>query len=810
MFKNNLKIAFRSLRKNKVYSIITLVGLTVGIAAALLIFRMVNYELSFNKNFENYDRIVRVVYMEENADDGDHWGTCTPLPAMDAMQETVSQFAEMSRMHEFWATLSVPNPDGGAPLKKFNMEEGETAFFTEPSFFQIFDVEWLAGESETALIEPNVIVLTEEYALKFFDDAESAMGKEMLIDNVVPVVVKGVIADFPTNCDFPIPFLSSWETFKSHPEEFFYSEQWGSCSSNNQVYALMHDPAQTEVANEILAKVGAEEYTGHTGFQEKKHVTQPLSDLHHNEDLSHSGTHRVAHSRLRILGGIGVLILIMACFNFINLTTAQSSLRAKEVGVRKTLGSGRKELFSQFMSETGLIVFGAVILGVNLATICAPLLKHVSDVPDELPFLANPMVWGFLGIVSVGVTLLAGIYPSLALASFKPVEALRSKASQTKWAGAPLRKSLVVLQFVIAQALIIGAIVALNQLDYIRSRDLGFSQKLVYNFGVNVDESALSRQSALKQELLDIPTVETVSFSSDQPFSGNTWAQNFRWASRPEDENFSITMKFADPEFQTTYGLDMVAGKWYDASDTIRQCVVNETLLRKLGNVDPNEAVGLDLLLGGSQPVQVTGVVKDFHTHSLHQEQRPLMITTLKNYYWNVSVKIRPDDIAGTVAAMQKSFDKVMPEQVFDGTWFDERIAAFYEDENRLASTCKGFGFLAILISCLGLFGLAAHAAQQRVKEIGVRKVLGATTANIVGLLSKDFLRLVLLALVVATPIAYYFMENWLQDFAYRIDIKWWVFALAGILVTAIAFMTVSFQSIKAALVHPVKSLRSE
>ncbi len=809
MFTNNLKVAWRNLRKNKTYTAITVIGLTVGITAALLIYRMVSYELSFNKNFENYDRIVRVVTKVERPGQEESYSVCIPIPAMQVMEETVGQFEAMSRVKELWVTLSQPDPNGGPPLKKFNMEPNTTAFFVQPSFFQIFDLDWIVGDAQTALAEPNTIVLTKSWAERFFDGPEVALGQTLLMDNVAAVTVKGVVADLPSNCDFSVPFFSSYTTLQTHADYFFYDEEWGSCSSNNQVYALLSDKNQMDAANDVLAKVGQEEYADRRSKRKRTHHLQPFSDLHFDERLQHSGTHIISKSRLRILGGIGILILIMACFNFINLATAQSSLRAKEVGVRKTLGGQRSQLIGQFMSETALIVGLAVVMGVNLAAICAPLLKHVSDVPDALPFLTNPMVWGFLAITTIAVTLLAGLYPSMVLSKFKPVTALRNKVSKGKMGGVTIRKSLVILQFVIAQALIISAIITLLQLDYIRTQDLGFSKDLVYTFSIGIDSSTIAKQAAIKQEILQIPTVEAVSFSSDQPFSGNTWANNFRWASRPEDEPYSVTLKFCDADYQKTYGLNLLAGKWYPPSDTIRKGVINHTLLRKLGLNDASEAIGQHIQHGG-RSVLITGVAEDFHTHSFRQEHMPLLMTPRRGFYWEAGVKIRSGDLANTTAAIQKAFDKILPEQVFTGRFLDEFIAEFYEDDDRLAATCKGFGILAILISCLGLLGLAAHAAQQRIKEIGVRKILGATASSIVGLLSKDFLKLVALALVVASPLAYYFMKKWLDDFVYRIDIEWWVFAIAGLLVVAVAFFTVGFQGLKAALANPIDSLRSE
>lgn len=812
MFQNHLKIALRTLRKNKVYTAINLIGLTVGLAAALLIFRMVNYELSFNKGFANYDRIVRVTSVVKTSEEGESYNVCIPIPAMDAIETTMSQFSAMSRVHEMWSNITVPNPSGGAPLKKFAPDQGQTAFFAEPYFFQVFDFQWLAGDATTALNEPGAIVLTKSWADKCFDGWQNAMDKTVLIDNRIPATVKGVVADLPDNVDFNFPYLVSYETLKSNATYFFFDEdQWGSCSSNNQIYALLNDALQFEAANTLLATVGKEEYSNEQGVQKRFHVLQPLSDLHYNENYSHSGHHRTSKSRLRVLGSIGVLILIMACFNFINLATAQASLRAKEVGVRKTLGSMRGQLIGQFMSETGLIVVGAVFLGIAIATACSPLLKYISDVPDTLPFLSQPIIWIFLAGTTILVTLLAGLYPALALAGFEPVRALKNNVSNSRFGGVAIRKSLVVLQFVIAQGLIIGAIITILQLDYIRSRDLGFSDDLVYTFGFNNDSTTVARQTALKQRLLAIPTVEAVSLNSDQPLSGNTWSSNFRYSTRPEDEPYGITLKMADADYQKTYGMELVAGRWVAPSDTMREAVVNETLLKKLGIANPEEVLGEHITIWGSRKLPIVGVTKDFHTHSLRQNHLPLMIITDKTLYSETGVKIRPgSDITSTTAAIKAAFDEVLPEQVFTGSFLDENIAQFYEDDNRLAATCKAFGVLAILISCLGLFGLATHAAAQRIKEIGIRKVLGASVSGILSLLSKDFLTLVLVALVVASPIAWLLMNKWLDNFVYRITISWWVFVVAGILAVLIAFVTVSFQSIKAALANPVKSLRNE
>ncbi|MEK7253253.1 MAG: FtsX-like permease family protein, partial [Bacteroidota bacterium] len=343
----------------------------------------------------------------------------TPIPAGKALISTISQFEKKSRIKEVWATLTVANPAGGAPLKKFSTSDEETAFFVEPDFFQIFDLQWLAGDPASAVNEPNTIVLTKSWAEKCFDNWQNAIGKTVLIDNIYPVQVTGVVENLPDNCDFTMPFLISYATIKGKERYFFQGDaDWDSCSSNDQVFAMLFDPSQMPAASAAVGKIGEKEYADKNGKQHRFHQLQPLSGLHYDDRYNNSGTHIIPKSRLKVLSSIGILILVLACFNFINLATAQASLRAKEVGVRKTLGGRRGQLVSQFMSETGIIVLISVLLGANLAAIAAPLLKFVSHVPATAVFMSSPMIWLFLAATAVVVTLLAGLYPSLALAGF--------------------------------------------------------------------------------------------------------------------------------------------------------------------------------------------------------------------------------------------------------------------------------------------------------------------------------------------------------------------------------------------------------
>ncbi|HRI60782.1 MAG TPA: ABC transporter permease, partial [Saprospiraceae bacterium] len=770
----HLKLALRNLSNNRLYSAINILGLAIGIAASMLIFRLVHYELSFNKGYKNIDRIVRVVTVTKNPEEGEGYTTGIPIPAMDAIQNTVTQFEHFTRIKEIWPTISVPDATDGAASRKFNTDnDHEIGFFAEPAFFNIFDWQWLSGDPGTALNEPNTIVLTQKMAEKCFDSWQLALGKTLLMDNAVLLTVRGVVANAPVNSDFQCHVIVSYETLKKNKDLYFYSNDWGSTSSNDQVYALLHDPGQFAAANAVLASVGQKEYQDDNPHFSKKHELQRLADLHYDDRFGANGSHVVSKSRLWVLSLVGLLIVVMACFNFINLATALAARRSKEVGVRKTLGGSRTQLMRQFMGETALLVVFAVALGAVLAAILTPQLKHISEVPDSLPFFADPVIWLFLLATTVVVSILAGFYPALVLAGFNPAKALKSNTTPKGAGGGSLRKSLVVLQFVIAQGLIIGTLVTVSQLDYIRKMDLGFQPDLVYNVHVNYDSISGPRYETFKQKLLQLPGVESACFGNDVPSSGNTWSSNFAMGRGAQDAMFNTSIKYCDSDYFKTYGLQLVAGRNLEPSDSMREAVVNQTMLRKLGIRDPNEVLGKELRLGGRRWMTVVGVVEDFNSHSLHQELEPITMTTRKEFYYVAGVKIRPENMAATTVAIQKVFDQTFPEQVFDGEYFDESIAEFYRDESRFSLTCKGFALLAILISCLGLFGLASLIAVQKTKEIGIRKVLGASVGSVVGLLSRDFLLLVLIAFAVAAPLAWWGMNQWLQDFVYRVDIGW-------------------------------------
>jgi len=815
MIQNYFKLALRHLSKNRTYAAINILGLAVGVAACLLIFRLVHYELSFNAFYEKSDRIVRIVTNDKSDTEGEFYTSGIPTPAMDEMQQTVSQFAQFTRIRTTWPTITAPDASGAvnaATGRKFiTDDEHETGIFAEPAFFQIFNWEWLSGDVKTALAEPNMVVLNKTMAEKCFGNWQLALGQTVLMDNAVLLKVSGVVEDSPKNSDFQCHVIVSYETLKKNAETYRYSTDWGSTSSNDQAFALLQDRNQFAAAATTLAQVGQESHYKKSQRFQRVHVLQPLSEIHYDDRYnSPAGTHQTRKSRLWVLSCIGLLVLAMACFNFVNLATAQAAARSREVGVRKSLGGSRRQLVAQFMGETAVIVALAVVAGVALGALCAPLLGLISNVPNEQPFLGDPAIWLFLIATAVVVSVCSGFYPALVLSGFEPVRALKNSITSRTVGGVSLRKALVVSQFIIAQALIIGTLVTVSQMDFLQKMDLGFKPNLVYVIeGVSSDSVNLPRFERFKTDLKAIPAVESVSFSSDVPSSGNNWASNFAFNST-EDAPFSTYLKMVDADYFETYGLRLVAGRMIQPSDTAREYIINEHMLRKLGISDPQEALNKKFRMGGNEPKPVVGVVADFTANSAHEEMKPMAIFSYKEFYGVVGIKMRPENIKTTTTEIQRLFEQTFPEQVFDGQFMDDRIAEFYRDEARFSALCKGFAGLAILISCLGLYGLATLTAVQRTKEIGIRKVLGASIGSVVGLLSKDFLLLVLLAAIIAVPLAWYAMSAWLQDFVYRTPLSWTLFAGTILLSLAVALLTVGLRTWSAARANPVRSLRSE
>ncbi len=806
MFRNYVKIAFRNLVRHKAFSVINIAGLAIGIASCLLLFTVVKYELSYDTFQPNYSRIHQVVTQTKTQDEF-FYTPGIPFPALEALRLDFPELTIGALCANYGSQVTVEGEKNSTnPPKKFIEETG--FFFCDPQFFKVFHYDWLLG-SPDHLKEPNVTALTQKIAIKYFGDWENAVGKFLKLDNNVTVKVIGIIKDLPANTDYPLGIVTSFETVKSNPVTYFYSTEWGAITSNFQVFMLLPRSSAAQEVNSRLLAFSKKNYTQKSDRSEQTNFLHPLSEAHFDKRFESLSDHIIEKSTLWTLALIGLFIIVMACINFINLSTAQAVGRSKEIGIRKVLGGYRWQLFGQVMMETVMIVLLSVLLAVGIASVCLPFIKHVASINEPLNFLNLPTVLFLLGLI-VTVTLLAGLYPAIILSGFNPVLALKNKITSATVGGISIRRGLVISQFAISQVLIIGTIIAITQMQFVKNADLGFSKEAVLIINSNNDSTARARQESYKQKLLQIPGVRAVTFSSDVPSSQNNAGTNFGFDHKPAPE-FTLYTKFGDEDYFKTFGLQMVAGRGFNKSDSINEVVVNETLTKKLGIKAPAEMIGKEIRFGGRGNWKtIVGVVKDFKTNSLKEDIKPLAIASLKRRYGVTAVKLSSVNIPKTRAAVEDAWNQSYPEYAFTSNYMDENIAEFYKQDTQLSLLYKIFAGIAIIISCLGLYGLVSFMAIQKTKEIGVRKVLGASVRNIIFLFSKEFTLLIFIASLLAIPIAYYMMSQWLQDFVFRIKINAGIFIMAIVISLFIAWIAVGYKSVKAAIANPVKSLRSE
>ncbi|MEP6467881.1 MAG: ABC transporter permease [Parafilimonas sp.] len=806
MFKNYFKIASRTLTKNKAYAAINISGLAVGMAACILLFIVVNYELSYDKFQPNFKNIYHVVTTDKYPD-GLQYTAGIPYPALEALRTYFPQITTGVLYADNGSQIAVTDDNGNnVPDKKFIESTG--MFFADPQFFKIFQFKWLVN-TPSVLREPNVTVLTKKMAEKYFGDWHQAVGKFLKLDNVITLKVAGILDDVPANTDFSLGVVTSYETLKNYPDIYGYTTTWGRTTSSNQIFMLLPPSESSEKINTQLKEFSKKNYTDEKAGSTRWNFLQPLSDVHFDERFGNLGDHVTNKSTLWTLSLIGVFIIIMACINFINLSTAQAVNRSKEIGIRKVLGSNRKNLFWQIIGETALIVCISLIFAIAIAEICLPYIKHIDSISEPLNILTGKTIV-FTILIALLVTLFAGLYPSLILSGFSPILAIKNKITSATVGGISLRRGLVIMQFTISQVLIIGTIVAICQMNFVRSADLGFNKEAVLVLNANADSSFISRESAFKQSLLHLQGIQAASFSSDVPSSENSWGTSFAFNHQPE-KDFTLYYKCADADYFKTFGLQFAAGRGYNTGDSVNDVVINETLVKKLGLKSANDAIGKQIRMGRTDAwTTIVGVVKDFKTNSLRDDTEPILIKPKQRFYAVTSVKIKSLNLAQAKDAIEKTWDKFYPEYANTSSFMDDNINNFYKQEDQLSLLYKMFAGIAIFISCLGLYGLVSFMAVQRTKEVGIRKVLGASVANIMYLFSKEFTLLIVAAFFIAAPLAWYIMNNWLQNFHYRIKIGIGVFLLAVLISVIIALITVGYKSIKAAIANPVKSLRTE
>ncbi|HEU5053149.1 MAG TPA: ABC transporter permease [Hanamia sp.] len=820
MLRNYFKTAFRSLFRNRNYTIINIAGLAVGIAVCLIIFIIIQFQTSFDNFHTKKDRIYRVLTESHHAEAATvSYAKNVPFPLPQGLKTSFREIEQVAPVYASHNDQFQVLDDNGTPLKNFKEQSG--VFYTSPSFFKIFDFPLLAG-SYASLKDPNNVLLTKEIAEKYFGDWKTAIGKTIKLTGTyrigaglfqfppIGLKVSGILATIPANTDLQLKLVIAWGTdFTGDKKYGFQQPDWNQTAPDFGCYILLPPNISAANFNQQLSTFARNIPSANN---QDSYIIQPISAIHYDTQTGDYSNKTISHELLNVLWLIAAFILLIACVNFINLSTAQAVNRAKEVGVRKVLGSSKSQLKTQFIVETFLIVTGAVILAIGITLLALPSVNHLLELSLSFDLFNHPAIILFLLAVTIIVTALAGFYPSVVLSRFNPVNALKSKATVNAAKGISLRRGLVVFQFIIAQALIIGTLIIVKQMNYFMNQPLGFDKDAIVNVPFRPDSTGGKLTDYVRQQLLTINGVQAVSFSSNTPVEDdNDMWTTFKFDHATKDADFQAILKFGDNEYVPEYKLQLVAGRNLQPSDLTKEFLVNESFVKSLGFKKPEDILNKEISMWDDQiKCPVVGVLKDFNDRSLRQSVAPLIVTTNITMYRQAAIKLATTNIASTMESIKKIWQQTFPDYVYEYRFLDDKIDSFYKQENQLSQLYKVFAAIAIFLSCLGLYGLASFMAVQRIKEVGIRKVLGASAGSIVYLFSKEFIILIAIAFVIATPIAWYFMHQWLQDYAYRIDVSWMIFLVSGIIAIVIALMTISFQAIKAAMANPVKSLRSE
>jgi predicted permease len=805
MLPNYFTTALRTLIRNRTYTVLNVTGLAVSITACMVIFLLVQYKLDFDAFHTKKDRIYRVVTDTHRPTEVSHTAG-VPFPLPPALRTDFPQLEAVAAIFHIRNGQFTINREGS---RKDHFREEKGIFFVEPDFFEVFDFAWLSGNPEQSLGNPGSLVLTEETATRYFGNWQRALGQTVRLDWDTTAVLKvtGILQNPPATTDFRFRALVSYHDVVSYLKLFGTHEDWGSISSNHQAYVVLPGNMSKTAFDRLLPAFG-KKYK-QPDDQIARHQLQPLRDLAFDDRYSNFNGRTISRNGLTVMGLVGVFLLLAACINFINLATAQAVKRSREVGVRKALGGSRSQLVGQFLGEAALLTLFALVVSVGLTALVLPALNSFMDIHLRFQPLTDPRLPAFMLTLLVTVSLLAGLYPALVLSGFRPVAALKGKITTATAGGLSLRRSLVVVQFVISQFFIIGTLVAVSQMRYFQSASLGFNKEAIVT--VPLSEPNVAKHGPLRNGLMAIPGVESVSLSYATPASTSSWSTSFRFAGEAEEAPFNLLAKPADTAFFRTYGLKLVAGRLFAPGDTIREMVVNETFVKKSGFRNPEEAIGKRILLGGrGDPKLVVGVVRDFHQHSLKEEIEASFIATYHFTYNVAGIKINSQNVPQTVAGIERVWKGVYPDFVYEYKFLDQTIADFYKGERQFTRLFQFFAGLAIFIGCLGLYGLVSFMAERRTKEIGIRKVLGASAGSILFLFSKEFVGLVFAAFVVSAPLAGFAMQKWLENYQYRIPLSAGVFVLAAAISLLIALVTVGYRSLKAAMANPTDALRSE
>ena len=799
MLRNYIKIAIRNLRLNSTYTLLNIAGLGLGITGAVLIFIFLKYHLSFDQHQPNFDRVYRVV-LDLHLDEGIEHESGSSIPMGPALLRDFPQIEKagfVGKMPNVTLSASA-NQDTKRFLEKTNV------VMADNNFMQMFAFKWINVFNPEQMKEPGTVVVSEEIALKYFGE-KNVVGETLSLNNKNDLRIIGVFENqtLPTDLDFDI-FISLPTLKVIDPE--YDQQQFGWISSKNFTFVRLAKGAEPDILEKLVYQNGSKYYGAESKYY--AHKFQALSEIHFDE--KYDG--KIRKTILWILGGVGIFLLLIACINFINLATAQALKRAKEIGIRQVLGSTQRQLFWQYMGETTIITTASSLVAFILVVVSLPFMNNLAQT-DAYHFsrLFSAEIYLFWVIASITIIGLAGFYPSVIISGFNPIIALKGIVRNNQIGGLNLRRSLVTVQLIIAQVLVIGTSILLLQIKFFKNADLGFDQHAVVSVSLPQPGTGQKLDKSFGNELVQNTDIKSVSYQFEAPTSMMGYGGQIRFDNRSEWEKFVIRDRFADENYLTTYKMPLLAGRSFTDKNSRTEFVVNEELMHRLGIQDPSKILGKQMEDGNSGfKGEIVGVVKSFHLKSLQEAVEPCAIFANPKLYKEIAIKMDTKNMSRTLSKIEAIWLKIYPNEVFEYQFVDDKIARFYEKEEQLTTLIKYFAIVAIFICCLGLYGMVSFMVSQRTREIGVRKVLGAGVESIVLLFGKEFVSMVLLAFLVSAPLSWYMMNNWLSNFAYRIDLHWWILGLDGIFILAITLLTVGCKVVLAALMNPVKSLKAD
>ncbi|MBV6641815.1 MAG: ABC transporter permease [Cyclobacteriaceae bacterium] len=811
MFKTYLKITWRNLLRNKFNTVLNITGLTIGITCFLIIFSKIDFESGFDRFHKDADQIYRIVRVTSGLaylEGGLEYRTGVNFPLPGVIDGQVPELESVTTMmHMGGSNVKIVENDASTKPQLFNERRGIA--LVDEHFFDVLNfnhqVKWITGDP-SVLKDPFQVVLTQSIAKKYFG-TEDLLGRQIEFNGMI-FQVSGLISDFPIDSDFQFQVLASMETFDVVTDGALST--WGGLSDSYQCLVKIKPGSDIAQIEEKIKQIHATHTSAETAAF-RVYKLQPLAEIHQDSRFGNYNNRIVSQSTILSLMSIGILLIVMACINYSNLTTAQLASRGKSAGIHKVLGNTRKRLISQILLETLILSVVATIGGVVLSILLMNNLNQLIGLPEDWNFL-NLKFALFLLALPATISIVAGIYPAILISKTNIVEMIRNKGFSTAQGSGKFNRWMVTFQFIIAQILIVCGVVIFRQLNFIESKDMGYHRNNILVVGLMGDEQMKTR---FKNELKNNPNISLISLSSEPPAREG----NFRDASRMVNGlmvTVDIEQKSVDPNYLETYGIRLLHGRDFRLDDDETVVVVNQKAVEELQFNDASDAIGHTLKFNG-QDRTIIGVVENFHTSPIYNPLRPCYLEFLPNRFYTAGIRfnLTGDDqhhsqISGLISDVEAKWSQIYPNEIFEYAFFDDTIAAYYEEEKKTASLVHIFTIIMIFVCCLGIIGLIHYTTVRKAKEVAVRKIIGATFIQVAGILLRNFAEWVVIANLVAWPIAYFLMDGWLQSFTYKTNMAWWIFLLSGCIAMVIALFTAGYHTIRAARVNPVEVLRSE